>query len=161
MFWSYVGNFKKILGCIQNQRALMYLYKEIKAQNRNSLYQSFSHLIKNDNFGEFKNYIKETDNSWIFFYPFGENYISFPKKESIEQFEKDMDWLIKDERNSIFYYLGIPTGDGGICGYELPNKKETQSKWFWIKDIFFSAEFFVCLFLILSIIVPLFSIIHP
>lgn len=145
MFWSYIYNFKRILGHIQNQRALLRLEEKIHYQQAKSVNGAFHSLIKNDRFKEFDGYIHQDKEGWIFTHPFGGR-TYFYNNENIETFHLTIKHSITEETILILnilglYHIKVDMFDMGSDRYELPKKEKIKSKWYWFKQIFFSEEF--------------------
>ena len=161
MFWSYIYNFKKILGHIQNQRALIRLQDKIRYQQAKNVNSAFHSLIKNDRFKEFDGYIHQNKEGWTFIHPFGGR-TYFINNCDMETFYLTIKASIAEETIIILHILGLyhiqeDMFDMSVDRYELPKKEEIKSKWYWFKQIFFSEEFLVLLVFFVGIISALIS----
>ena len=135
MFWSYIYNFKKILGHIQNQRALLRLEEIIHYQKAKSVNGAFNSLIKSKHYADLNEYIISDKEGWTFIYPFGGR-TYFYNNWDMETFYLAIKHSIKEEAALILNCLGllhikVDMFDMQSDRYELPKPEKIKSKCSW------------------------------
>lgn len=164
MFWSYIGNFKIILGLLQNQRALLRLEEIIHYQKAKSANGAFNSLVKSRYYSDLNEYITSDKEGWRFSLPFGGS-VYFYNNIDMETFHLTIKHTLVEQTVFILSYLGIyhiklDMFDMESDRYELPKKEEVKSKWYWFRQVFLSEPFLLFLFIFGGIIFSFISAIY-